>query len=83
MASVVGTAVTFTTPKARFYGDASNSDSNIGTAGGDQKVILLRVPDFGDLTVPSGATLDVAPWDGLTGGVLMLRARNLTVEGTI
>ena len=35
---------------------------------------LLRVPNYTNVTVPSGATLTCHNWDGSTGGVLVFRA---------
>lgn len=35
---------------------------------------VVRVPNLTDLTIPSGATLSTAPWNGSAGGLLVLRA---------
>src|SRR5450432_3065336 len=83
VASVSGATVTFTSAKARHYGDPANSDSNLGAGAAQQKVALIRVPHFGELTVPEGVTLMTAAWDGTAGGVVALRAASLHVEGTI
>jgi hypothetical protein len=83
VASVSGATVTFTSAKARHYGDPANTDSNLGTGADQQKVALIRVPHFGELTVPEGVTLTTAAWDGTAGGVVALRAASLDVEGTI
>jgi hypothetical protein len=81
VASVSGTAVTFASAKTRTYG-ATNDDA-IGDGPTDQKVVLLRVPQFGELTVANGARVTTAAWNGATGGVLALRAAKLTVAGTL
>ena len=83
VADVTGAVVTFTTAKTRFYGAAAASDAGVGTGAGDQKVLLQRVPRYPSLVVPSGASLVVTPWNGLTGGVLAFRADALTVDGVI
>jgi len=81
--SVSGANITFTTPKTNHYGDGATDDTDIGTAGSQQKVALIRVPVFGTLLVPSGATLTANAWNGLLGGVVALRANTVTVNGTI
>jgi cysteine-rich repeat protein len=83
VSDVTGTVVTFAAAKANFYGEAAGGDANIGVATGQQKVLLQRVPHYDALAVPSGATLSVTAWDGLTGGVFALRAGTLTLDGTI
>jgi|GEM_PF-2854617 len=83
VADVTGDVVTFTTAKTRFYGDASGGDANIGTGAADQKVVLQRVPSYPSVTIPSGATVTVDGWNGLTGGVLALRAASLDVAGAL
>jgi len=81
--SAIGTTVTFTTPKARFYGQDAGDDTNIGTGAGQQKVALVRVARFGALTISSGTTLTAQAWNGLTGGVVVVRANQLTLGGTL
>jgi hypothetical protein len=81
--SLSGANVVFTGPKQRHYGSAANSDVGVGVAADAQKVALLRVPHFGELTIPSGVTLTAGAWDGSVGGVVALRAASLTVDGTI
>ncbi len=93
VATVVGSTVTFTTNKTRSYGATAGSDTGIGTAATDQKVALYRVPQFGHLTIAGGvtdggagdaaATLTASGWNGSIGGVIVLRAAKLTVDGTI
>jgi hypothetical protein len=81
VASVSGTTVTFASAKTKTYG--ASGDTPIGTGATDQKVALVRVPQFGTLTVAAGGTLTTSAWNGTTGGVLALRAAKLTVAGTI
>lgn len=85
--SVPSKTVTFATAKTRNYG-AGNDDSKIGPAGVSattQRVMLLRVPRFGALTVASAGFVRPEPWKPAlgAGGVAALRAAKLTVEGTI
>lgn len=51
------------------------------TAAGHTQVIL--VPQYQNLTVPAGATLAASPWNGSTGGVVVVTADSVQVEGTI
>jgi hypothetical protein len=83
VASVAGNVVTFASPKSFFYGSAAGSDANIGTAPNQQKVVLQRLPVFGNLSIPAGAVLTVNPWDGLKGGVLAFRAADVAIAGSL
>jgi hypothetical protein len=45
---------------------------------------VVRVPEHTDVTVPTGASLRAAPWDGGVGGVLALLASGAVLnEGTV
>jgi hypothetical protein len=68
--------VVFTTHKIRWYGDSWRTDDNIGTGGGQQKVMLMRVPNFNNVTV--NGTLTANAWNGLKYGVIAYR-----VKGTL
>ncbi|MCA9874366.1 MAG: hypothetical protein KC441_11945, partial [Anaerolineales bacterium] len=47
-------------------------------------VQVVRVPQYTNLTIQSGATVTALPWDGETGGIIALHVQNnLTVDGTI
>jgi hypothetical protein len=81
IAGVEGAVVTFAAAKSRSYGDVG--DESIGAGPTDQKVALVRVAEFGTLTVADGGTLTTGPWNGTTGGLLALRAAKLVVNGTI
>lgn len=70
--------VTFQTQKTRFYGTSFQSDAGLGTGTYDQKVMLMRVPNYRNLTVNTGGTLTANAWDGLKYGVLAFR-----VSGTL
>ncbi|WP_198104205.1 hypothetical protein, partial [Clostridioides difficile] len=73
----------FTTAKTKSYGATAGSDTSIGTAAGQQKVALVRVPSFGALTIAGGVKVTTNAWAGALGGVLALRAATLTLDGTI
>ncbi len=46
--------------------------------------VVLRVPEYTDVTVPVAATLTASPWDGSTGGIVAFAASGtVTVYGTI
>jgi hypothetical protein len=81
--SVAGNIVTLVTPKLRFYGSTLGSDANIGLVAGTQRVMLLRVPQFGKLVIGEGARVTAAAWDGKLGGVIALRARALSLAGQV
>ncbi|MBV8758270.1 MAG: hypothetical protein JO257_13375 [Deltaproteobacteria bacterium] len=83
VASASGTSVTFAAHKTRSYGASAGSDSGIGTGATDQKVALVRVAQFGQLTIADGASVTTAPWDGLLGGVIAIRATHAEVDGSI
>ena len=40
----------------------------------DQAVLILRVPQFTDVTVAAGGLLTTSAWDGAVGGILAFRA---------
>jgi len=81
--AVEGAVVRFRGAKTRRYGSGADDDANVGGGAGQQRVVLQRVPVFGDLTVRAGATLTVDAWDGRRGGVLALRAARLVVDGAL
>ena len=80
---VSSTTATFSAPRTRFYGATAGADTNIGTGAAQQRVVLVRVPRYGHLTVPVGSTLTVSAWNGAQGGVLALRASSVSVAGSI
>ncbi len=83
VASVSGAEVTLRGARTRSYGSGAGDDANIGVGAGQQRVVMQRIPVFGELTVRAGATLTVNAWDGLRGGVMAVRAARATVEGTL
>jgi hypothetical protein len=65
--------VTFTSNKTKFYGDAVDTDFNIGIAATNQKVILQRVPNFNNLTITTAGAINVSGWNGTTNGIICFR----------
>jgi hypothetical protein len=73
-------------------GGTSVSEAGVSDAGAGaplpppekpQKVLLVRVPRFGNLKIMAGSHLTARAWNGKTGGVVALRAASLTVEGEL
>jgi hypothetical protein len=85
VAAVRGATVTFGGAfKLKRYGRGAADDAGLGTTAADQRVVLLRVPNFASLTVNAGATLTVDAWDGVKGGVLFLHSAGaVTIDGTL
>jgi len=84
VASVDGATVSFQSAKTASYGTGAGDDLGVGVGSGEQRVALIRVPTYTDVTVASGATLSSAAWDGLKGGVLALRATGaVDIGGTV
>ncbi len=71
VAYVYGNKIGFATPLTKFYGNA-NGFGNIGSASGQQKVMVIRVPNYHDVTVDG--TLTGNGWDGREFGFLVFRA---------
>jgi RHS repeat-associated protein len=70
---IVGNTVYFMGPKTKFYGEAMDNDSNIGINAGQQKVSLIRVPNYNNVTV-----------NGTLTGLLVFRVQGtLSGSGTI
>jgi hypothetical protein len=84
VASVSGATVTFASAKTNYYGSGASDDTGLGTTAADQRVALVRVPNYSSLSVPAGATLTVDAWDGVKGGVLFVRSSGaVTIAGTV
>jgi YD repeat-containing protein len=75
---VTSSTVYFTTAKANYYGASVGDDSNIGTGAGQQRVMLMRVPNYHNVTI--SGTLTANAWNGLLYGVVAFRASG-TVSG--
>jgi len=81
--NVAGSVVTFRSTKTKSYGFATNGDAGIGVGPADQKVALVRVPNFGTLAVTSGVNVTTSGWNGLVGGVLAIHAATLNLNGAL
>ena len=62
-----------------------NDDLRHAYDGTSNRVMVQRVPEYGAVTVQAGGRITAHAWDGETGGVVFLRADDITVEagGTI
>jgi hypothetical protein len=81
---VVGTTVTFTTTKTKYYGNNLDDDTNLGTATNTQRVMLQRVPQYEDVTIGVGVTLEPDAWNGVKGGVMFFKASgSVSINGNI
>ncbi len=82
VASLAGSQVNFTQAKNSFYGANPGDDANIGIDVGQQRVVLMRVPNYEKVIV--NGTLTGLPWNGLKHGLVVFRVRgSLLGNGTI
>ncbi len=80
--NIEGNTIIFKVNKKLNYGENANNDSNIGIEEGQQRVVIVRVPNYNSLTVEGTLTTNV--WDGKTGGILPIRVKeSLVVSGQI
>ncbi|MCW5874154.1 MAG: hypothetical protein KIS88_05860 [Anaerolineales bacterium] len=78
---VVGSTVFFVNGKTLDYGN-DGGDENIGVSDGQQKVVLMRVPNYQNVDI--GSTLTGSAWDGTRFGVMAFRvAGELSGDGSI
>ena len=62
----------------------SNNLSNTYTVGGNSKAQVIRVMQYGNVTVQSGGTITAHAWDGSTGGIVAFRSSGtVNIAGTI
>ena len=81
---VTSNTITFTTSKTKYYGDGATDDTNIGTAGGNQRVIVQRIPQYNNLTVNNGYTLTGPDaWDTFGGAFMIRVADTALINGSI
>ncbi|KAF0107838.1 MAG: Protein containing PKD domain [Anaerolineaceae bacterium] len=73
---VIGGTLYFNTPKNGFYGDNPGDDTNIGVYAANQHVLVMRVPNYADVTV--NGTLTGTAFDGYRFGLFVFR-----VDGTL
>ncbi|MFO0675989.1 MAG: hypothetical protein U0169_05610 [Polyangiaceae bacterium] len=68
--STTATSIRLTNPVLHTYGNLQSQ--------------VIRVPEYGNLTIAAGATVSPTPWDGVKGGVVAFLATGLvTNDGTI
>ena len=62
----------------------SKNLTNTYMVGGGSTVQILRVPQYGNVTVQSGGILTTHAWDGTTGGIIVFRASGtVTIIGSL
>jgi RHS repeat-associated protein/uncharacterized repeat protein (TIGR01451 family) len=82
--TVQGQLVAFRSLKQKFYGPAYQSDAGIGLGTGDQKVMLIRVPNYNTVTVNGTLTGNPLNPATTTYGLVVFRvAGTLSGGGTI
>jgi RHS repeat-associated protein len=80
--AVSGSTLQFTQPKKGFYGDSASDDTNLGTGSSNQHVVVMRVPNYSDVTVDG--TLTGSSYSGTRYGVILFRVKGtLSGSGTI
>jgi len=81
--SIVSTTVSFKSRKTKFYGN-NGGDSNIGTGATNNKVMLMRIPQYDNLTINSGATLTASDWNSQRYGTICIMCKTkATIIGSI
>ncbi len=81
--SISDTTITFTTEKKKNYGDGAN-DTNLGTATTNQRVVMQRLPQYENVTINTGVTVNANAWNGTKGGIVAFQVKGtLTNGGTI
>jgi PKD repeat protein len=67
-----------------FAEDAGKSGVNFTPPFRDDRAQVIKIPQYQDVTVPSGSILTTSGWDGSTGGILIMRVKGVaTINGTI
>lgn len=75
--AVTGSSITFDSALANTY-----TTANADTTTGNRRFQVVRVPQLASVTLPGG-TLGVTPWNGSTGGLIVLDASGtLNLNGT-
>ena len=68
----------------KYYGSGASNQTGLGTATSNQRVMLMRVPNYTDVTINSGVSVYPTAWNGVKGGVLAFKASGtVTVNGTV
>ena len=74
--SVNGAVVTFFPDKTKYYGNGASDDTNIGTATSNQRVMLMRLPNYTSATVSNGVSLTASAWNGVKNGILAFKTNS-------
>ncbi|MBN8615388.1 MAG: hypothetical protein J0L92_32635, partial [Deltaproteobacteria bacterium] len=88
LARAAGPVAAGSLPLMNGLANAYESSNVVPTAGntgtGFRRYQVVRVLEARDLTVPVGATLTTLPWDGRSGGLVVIDVtRNLVVNGLV
>lgn len=76
VSSASGTTLTLKSTPTKLYGDTDNSSI------GSQKVIIMRLPEYNNVTIGSGGILTASAWNGTWGGVVAFFAQSVACTGT-
>lgn len=84
IASVSGSTVTFGEAKTKYFGDGAGNDTNLGVGAANQRVVLQRVPRYGNVVVLPGVRVTADRWNGARGGVFAISSTgDVTIDGAI
>jgi len=72
--NIVSTTVVFKSSKSKYYGN-NGGDTNIGTATTNQRVMLMRIPQYNVLTLNSGASITCNAWNDKKYGVVAVMCK--------
>jgi len=80
---IVATTIVFKEIKSKYYGN-NGGDTNIGITTTNQRVMVMRVPQYNSFTVDVDSTVTVNAWDGVKYGVFCMKcAGEVLIKGTI
>lgn len=83
VSSINSNTVTFTESRTKLYGN-NGGNANIGTSTSNHRVMLMRVPNYENVTINPGVSVYPTSWNGVKGGVLAFKASGtVTNNGTI
>jgi len=81
--SIVSTTVSFKSNKTKLYGN-NGGDTNLGTGSDKQKVMLMRIPQYDNMTIQSGASITATTFDTAKYGIVCIMCKTkATIIGEI
>ncbi|MFZ5438347.1 MAG: beta strand repeat-containing protein, partial [Patescibacteria group bacterium] len=82
--NISGNVATFTTAKTKYYGSTAGSDAGLGTTDGTQRVMLMRVPNYRNVSIGTGVSFLSSAYGGVRNGVIAFRASGtVSIAGTL